>query len=332
MLPHRLLFVAVLPALLVVGGMFGFRVIEGWPWFDALYMAVITLTTIGFAELHPLSRAGRSFTMALALGGVFAVFYSTAEVLRAYATGELKRLWEKRLVEKQLNGLDGHVIICGYGRVGRLVAQEFTHAKVPFVVVDRDAAELADLQRSHGVALVGDATNDEVLKRAGIARAKALVAALASDADNLFITMSSRLLNDKLPIVARADEESAARKLERAGATRVVSPYHLGGMRVAQAVLRPTVLDFIEVATRRGHLELQIEELALTAQSPWVGIRVAETQLHDEFGIIIVAIKRGDGETLYNPRRDVLLTADDTLVMLGPRDQLDRAEAVVRPT
>ena len=315
-----------------MAGTFGFRVIEGWPWFDALYMAVITLTTIGFAELHPLSLAGRSFTMALALGGVFCVFYATAEVLRAYTTGELKRLWEKRLMEKQLNGLSGHVIVCGFGRVGRLVAQEFIQAKIPFVVVDRDATELADLQRPQGVALLGDATNDDVLKQAGIGRARALVAALSSDADNLFITMSARLLNDKLPIVARADEEGATRKLERAGATRVVSPYHLGGMRVAQAVLRPAVLDFIEVATGRGHLEMQIEELALTPHSPWVGQSVEETQLHEQFGIIIVAIRRDDGETLYNPRREVRLTAHDTLVMLGARDQLDRAEAVMRPS
>jgi len=328
--PHRLLLISVLPAILVLAGTCGFRLIEGWPWFDALYMTVTTLTTIGFEEIHSMSNAGRTFTMVLAMGGVFTIFFSTAEVMRAYATGELKRLWEKRSMKKQLDALTNHVIICGYGRVGRLVAQEFSHAKVPFVVIDREEDELRDLETVHGVALVGDATSDEILKKAGIDRARAFVAALSSDADNLFITMSARLLNEKLPIVARADEETAARKLERAGATRVVSPYLLGGTRVAQAVLRPTVIDFIEVATRRGHLELQIEELALAASSPLAGRTIDETHLHDGLGIIVVAVKKADGQTLYNPRRDVRLSKGDTLVMLGPREQLDRAEASAR--
>ena len=291
-------------------------------------MTVITLTTIGFGEVHPLSQSGRAFTMVLALGGVFTIFFSTAEVMRAYATGELKRLWENRLMKQQLDALKDHVIICGFGRVGRLVAQEFAHAQVPFVVIDREEEELRDLQ--NGLPLVGDATNDEVLKRAGIDRARAFVAALSSDADNLFITISARLLNEKLPIVARADDETAARKLERAGATRVVLPYHLGGIRVAQAVIRPTVLDFIEVATRRGHLALQIEEMALGSSSPLAGKTIDETDLHEGLGIIVVAVKKADGQIFYNPRRNVKLDKGDTLVMLGPREQLDRADGTAR--
>lgn len=328
MFPKRLLLVALLPAVLVLGGTLGLRLIEGWPWFDALYMTVITLTTIGFGEVHPLSQSGRAFTMVLALGGVFTIFFSTAEVMRAYATGELKRLWENRLMKQKLDALKDHVIICGFGRVGRLVAQEFAHAQVPFVVIDREEEELRDLQ--NGLPLVGDATNDEVLKRAGIDRARAFVAALSSDADNLFITISARLLNEKLPIVARADDETAARKLERAGATRVVLPYHLGGIRVAQAVIRPTVLDFIEVATRRGHLALQIEEMALGSSSPLAGKTIDETDLHEGLGIIVVAVKKADGQIFYNPRRNVKLDTGDTLVMLGPREQLDRADGTTK--
>lgn len=324
---QRLLIISLLPALLVSVGTCGLRLIEGWPWFDALYMTVITLTTIGFGEVHPLSMGGRAFTMVLALGGVFSIFYSTAEVLRAYSTGELKRLWESRIMKKQLDALDKHVIVCGFGRVGRLVAQEFSQAGVPFVVIDRDENELEDLGEA-GVALVGDATSDETLKRAGIARARAFVAALSSDADNLFITMSARLLNEKLPIVARADEETAARKLERAGATKVVSPYILGGTRVAQAVLRPAVLDFIEVATRRGHLELQIEELVLSEGSTLANKSIGETHLHDQLGIIVVVVKKRDGQTLYNPRTEVRLMPGDTLVMLGPRENLDRVQTL----
>lgn len=327
---HRLVKIAMIPAGLLVFGTVGLTLVEDWPVFDAFYMTVITLTTVGFSEVHPLSNGGRAFTMVLALGGVFVVFYATAEVLRAFATGELQRLWGKRIMEKRLNALENHVIVCGYGRVGQLVAQEFAQAEVPFVVVDQDENALRDLAGAGAVGLPGDATSDEVLRLAGIQRARALVAVLSSDADNLFVTMSARLLNETLPIVARAVEETAVSKLERAGATRVISPYHLGGVRVAQAVLRPAVLDFIEVATRRGHLELQIEEVRLGQGSLFAGKTVDETRLHEELGIIVVAVHRTDGQTLYNPRRDISLGAGDTIVMLGPREKLDQAERQAR--
>jgi voltage-gated potassium channel len=214
------------------------------------------------------------------------------------------------------------VVVCGYGRMGEQVCQEFSKAGVPFVIVDRNAAVLEDLTLPHAHPLVGDATSDDVLRSAGLERARALVATAASDADNVFITMTARLLNDKVPIVARAEEDSTVPKLRRAGATRVVSPYVLGGGRVAQAVLRPAVLDFLEVTTRKEHMDLQIEEVAIAKASALDGQTIHESRLRSEVGLIVVAIKRRDGHMTFNPAEDVSLGAGDTLIMLGRPEQL----------
>jgi len=324
----RLLYpIAVVFALLAAGTL-GYQLVEGWGWFDALYMTAITITTVGFLEVHPLGAGGRVFTMALALGGVFTAFYAAAEFIRAVVTGEIGILLGRQRMETRLEKLSGHFVVCGFGRMGRLVAEEFSSAGLPFVVVDRDERALVGFDIPHGIPLVGDATADDVLRRAGIERARALVTAAASDADNVFITMSARLLNERLVIVARAEGEGAEVKLRRAGASRVVSPYSIGGHRVAQAVLRPNAMDFIELATRTGHLELQIEEVEVHAQSALVGRSVKASPIRSELGIIIVAIKKPGGKMAFNPAPEAVLEAGDLLITLGHRQQLDRLEAM----
>jgi voltage-gated potassium channel len=320
-----LLPVAILGALLV-GGTLGYQLVEGWGWFDALYMTAITITTVGFLEVHPLSAGGRVFTMALALGGVFTAFYAAAELIRAVLTGEIRRVLGRQRMESRLEKLSGHFVVCGFGRMGRLVAEEFSSAGLPFVVVDRDAKVLESFAIPHGIPLVGDATADDVLRRAGVDRARALVTAAASDADNLFITMSARLLSERLFIVARAEGEGAEVKLRRAGASRVVSPYSIGGHRVAQAVLRPSAMDFIELATRTGHLELQIEEVEVGPASALVGRPIKASPIRSELGIIIVAVKKPDGKMAFNPSPETAIEAGDLLITLGHRQQLDRLE------
>jgi voltage-gated potassium channel len=323
---HRLLFpVAVLAALLAAGTL-GYQVVEGWGWFDALYMTAITITTVGFLEVHPMGPGGRVFTMALALGGVFTAFYAAAEFIRAVVTGEIRTVLGRQRMESRLEKLSGHFVVCGFGRMGRLVAEEFSSAGLPFVVVDREAKVLEGFAIPHGIPLVGDATADEVLRRAGVERARALVTAAASDADNLFITMSARLINERLFIVARAESEGADVKLRRAGASRVVSPYNIGGHRVAQAVLRPNAMDFIELATRTGHLELQIEEVEVLAGSRLVGSSIKASPVRSELGIIIVAVKKPSAKMAFNPSPDSLIEAGDVLITLGHRQQLDRLE------
>jgi voltage-gated potassium channel len=323
---RRLLWpVLVLLALLVVGTT-GYQLVEGWAWFDALYMTVITITTVGFLEVHPMGPGGRVFTMALALGGVFTAFYAAAEFIRAVVTGEIRTVLGRQLMESRLGKLNGHLVVCGFGRMGRLVAEEFAAAGLPFVVIDREPKVFEGFAMAEGIPLVGDATADDVLRQAGVERASALVTAAASDADNLFITLSARLLNDKLLIVARAEGEGADVKLRRAGASRVVTPYTIGGHRVAQAVLRPNAMDFIELATRTGHLELQIEEVAVRGGSPLVGRSIKASPIRSELGIIIVAIKKPEGRMAFNPAPETALEAGDLLITLGHRQQLDRLE------
>jgi voltage-gated potassium channel len=259
---------------------------------------------------------------------VFVLFYAATAMIRAIVSGEVGGEMGRQRTQRTLSEMNDHVVVCGFGRMGRLVCHEFSSHRRPFVIVDRDPAVLDGFGMPHGIPLVGDATSDDVLRQAGVARARVLVTAAASDADNLYITMSARLLNEKLFIVARAEEEDAERKLVRAGASRVISPYVIGGQRVAQAVLRPTVLDFIELATRRDYLELQIEETAVQPQSPLVGAQVKDSRLRRELGIIIVAIKKGDGRMRFNPEPEALIEAGDTLIALGHRDQLDRLEAL----
>jgi voltage-gated potassium channel len=313
-----------LPVVLLLLGSAGYMLVEGWGAFDSLYMSAITLTTVGYLEVHPLTTAGRMFTMGYLLVGVFTMFYAATELVRAVVSGELRGDLGRRRMERMLEEMRDHVIVCGYGRMGHLVCAEFSARDQPFVVVERRGELLEGFALPHGVALPGDATTDEVLKRAGVGRARCLVTVAASDADNLFITMSARLLNDRLYIVARADGEEAERKLLRAGATRVVSPYVIGGQRVAQAVLRPTVLDFLELATRRDYLEIEMEEVEVAAGSPLVGAPLKDGRIRRDLGIILVAIKNREGKMMFNPPSDMVLNPGDVLVALGHTEQLER--------
>lgn len=328
---QRLLWTVVVPILLVAVGTLGYYFIEPkYTLFDALYMTVITLTTVGYAEVHSLSTHGRVFTIFLLLGGVFTLFFTATELVRLVVSGELHDYLGRRYMSRALAGLKNHLIVCGYGRMGRFVCQEFSKQGLAFVIVDLQADLLQAFNLPHGVSLIGDATSDEVLKQAGVDRARALITVLASDADNLYITMSARLLNDKLFIVARAEADLAENKLKRAGANRVVSPYALGGFKVAQAVLRPAVVDFIELATRTEHLDLQIEETHIEEGSRLAGVTLLASRIRQDLGVIIVAIKKPEGNMIYNPPGDATMASGDVLIALGHRQQLDQLEGLAK--
>jgi voltage-gated potassium channel len=324
---RRFLFLVIVLLGLVSIGTVGYYTIEKeFTLFESLYMTVITLTTVGFDTPHPLSTGGRLFTIFLLLGGVFTLFYTATELIRIVISGEIQQVLGRGLMERSLAGLNNHLIVCGYGRMGRVVCREFSRQNLPFVIIDLEPDMLQDFHLPGGIAVTGDSTSDEVLRRAGVERARALVAVLPSDADNLYITMSARLLNAKLFIVARAEGEEAEQKLLRAGADRVVAPYSIGGNKVAQAVLRPTVVEFVELATRTEHLELQLEQTEVLARSPLVGTTLTGSRLRAELGLIIVAIKKRHGAMIYTPAPDTVLEAGDTLVALGKRSQLDQLE------
>lgn len=326
---RRYLLLLLIPLGLVLLGTFGFYILEPeYTLFDSLYMTVTTLTTVGYGEVHPLHTAGRVFTILLLVGGVFTVFFAAGEFLKAVVSGEIQEILGRQRMARSLAEMKNHLIVCGLGRVGRLVCQEFSRQKLPFVLIDRQPEAIKDFDLPHGIALLGDATSDEVLRKAGVERARALVTVAASDADNLYITMSARLLNDQLFIVARAEAEQAEQKLLRGGANKVVSPYAIGGLKVAQAVLRPNVVDFIELATQTEHLELQIEEAHLQPGSRLVGASLSGSRLRQDLGLIIVAIKRPGQKMLYTPSGDTVLEAGDTLIALGRRPDLDQLEAM----
>ena len=331
-LPRRIWILILVPLALVIIGTLGYRFIEEkYTFFDALYMTVITLTTIGYEETHKLTTKGRVFTIFLILGGVFGFVYSATEIIRIVVSGELAEIYGKQKMERELTKIHDHIIVCGYGRMGHLVCKEFSRLGRPFVIIDRSADELKDFELPHGIALVGDATSDDMLRHAGIERAHYLVTVMASDADNLFTTMSARLLNGKLVIVARVEDMQSEQKLKRAGANRVVSPYQIGGTRVAHAVLKPTVVDFIELTTRTEHIELQLEETKIEPNSILAGCNLRDTRLRAEHQIIIVAIKKKTGHMLFNPPPETILEVGDILVAMGSREHLGTLDQLAKP-
>jgi voltage-gated potassium channel len=326
-IPRRYFLLVFIPVLLILGGTAGYYLLEtDYSLFEALYMTVTTLTTVGYGEVHPLSHRGRVFTIILLLVGVLTFFYTVTELIRGVINGEFQQLLGRQRMARNLAELKNHMIICGYGRMGRHVCREFSNQSLPFVIIDRRVELLQDFDVPHGIALPGDATSDEILKRAGVERARALVTVAASDADNLFITLSARLLNDKLFIVARAEGELAEQKLRRAGASRVVTPYAIGGAKVAMAVLRPAVVDFIELATRTEHLDLQIEEALIHENSKLADATLHASRLRQDLGVIVVAIKKADGHLVANPPGDAVMEVGDTLIALGARQSLDEVE------
>jgi voltage-gated potassium channel len=325
--PLRLLVFGCVPALLIVVGTVGFHLIERWSWFDAFYTSVTTLTSIGY-ERYALSVQGRVFTMALALGGIFTVAVAASEILRTIITGELRDYRGRRRMEKRIDRLERHVIVCGLGRVGRHVCADLRAAGVAFVVIDRAEAVLAGALEAGGLPVSGDATVDATLRRAGIQRARALIAVAGTDSDNVLITMTARLLHPTLTIVARAEEEATVCKLRRAGATRTISPYAVGGGCMAHAALRPAATELGEIATRKDFPDLQIEEQLLRPGNALEGKTIGASGLRSQLGLILVAIKHRDGQLAFNPGDDAALAAGDTLIVLGHRAQLDRSGAL----
>jgi voltage-gated potassium channel len=312
-----LLFAAV-----VVFGAFGYWWLEKMTPLDALYMAVITVTTVGFGEVHPLHHGGRVFTIILVLFGVGAFTYFATTVANYLIAGEIKGFLEWRKMQNKIEQLSSHFIICGYGRMGAQVAREFRREKQPLVVVERSDEVVAAAIQAGYLTLRGNAENDEVLRTAGIERARGLVAVLDSDADNLMVVLSARAMNEKLFIVARTNSEMSESKLVAAGANRVLFPHGLGGRRIAQMALRPNVVEFLEVVMHDEELELWLEELTVAIGSELDGRAVYEANIRGATGANIVAVRQRTGRLLAAPTPDIRLQAGDIIVALGTRAQL----------
>jgi voltage-gated potassium channel len=320
------LAVAILVAV-IAGSTVGYVVIEGWTWWDAFYMTVITVTTVGYKEVHDLSRAGQILTVFVLFGGVGAALYTFTLIATIVVEGGLPKRLQKRRLSHMLDTVKDHFIVCGYGRIGSIVANQFRAQSIPFVIVERDAARVQEALTAGFLAFEADASREEVLKRAGIDRARGLIAAVGTDAENVYAVLSARVLRPDLFIVGRAESEDSVQKLQRAGANRVVSPYQIGAMQMAQTAIRPAVVDFVELATSSENLELAMEEVTIAASSPLVDQSILNANLRQRFGIIVVAIQRQDRRMDFNPEPDTAIRAGDKLVVLGRPHSLKRLEA-----
>lgn len=310
-------------------GTIGFMVVEGYPAFDAFYMTLITVATVGYMEIHPLSHAGRVFNSFLILFGVSAVFFGVGALTQTIIELELQDTFGKRRRKRVIDGLKDHYIICGFGRVGRHAAFELQRTGVPFVIIDRSEPR-AEMARQAGMhVLVADSTRDESLRQAGILRARGLVSALATDADNVFVILSAKTLNPKLTVVTRASEEEAEQKLRLAGADTVFAPFSMAGHRLAQALVRPHVSTFLDFATTAMGLDVAIEQVEVARSSEVIAKSLKELHLSRDYGVIVMAIKKAGGEMLFNPPAESTIAAGDYLIAMGAIENLQKLEKLV---
>ena len=311
---------------LFIGGTIGYSIIEGWDIFDSLYMTIITLSTTGYREIKPLSDFGRIFTMVLIILGVSILFYMLGNLNIVLFE---RNFFRNRKMQSRIDRFNEHYIVCGFGRMGRKIAAELDRRNKLYVVIEK--TESPDNGNGRLIYIQGDATEDGILAKAGIERARGLVAVLSDDASNVFTTLSARVLNPRLKIIAKAEEESSREKLLKAGADRVILPYEIGGFRVAQALLKPTVMDYIDEVFSRTDIGLEIEEVKLSDTSTLKGKTVSESGLRSDLNIIIIGISRESGEWIYNPRSDTILQQNDILIVIGGTNELIKFEKLANP-
>ena len=319
-------FAVALLAAVVLAGTLGYMVIERWSAWDAFYMAVITITTVGYREVHDLSFAGQVWTVLLLFGGVGSALYVFTLLATVVVEGGLPLRLQKRRQARMINTIKDHFIVCGYGRIGSIIAGQLQRQNVPFVIVERDPARLQAAMMDGVLAVQADASHEDVLKRVGIDTARCLIAAVGTDAENVYTVLSARVLRPDLFIVGRAEGDDAARKLLRAGANRVVSPYQIGAVQMAQTAIRPAVVDFMTLATSSDNLELAMEEITVMKGASLGDKSLLDANLRQRFGVIVVAIQREDGRMDFNPEPDTAIRAGDKLVVLGRPHSLRRLE------
>lgn len=310
----------------IMTGTIGYMLIEGWTFFDSLYMTIISISTTGYNEVHPLTITGRVFSMLLILVGVLAIAYVGGRTIQFIIENQVLR---RRMMNIKIGKKSDHYIIGGYGRMGKYICEIFKANEQPFVVIENHEEKIDLLIEKDYLFIRGDATNDEALIKAGIAKAKGFIAVTGTDAENVFATLSARELNKDLLIVTRAIEEGSEAKLKKAGADRVVKPYELGGSRMVQLLLRPGVAEFIDVIARKQNREFDLEEITVGVNSSLAGISLKESSLRKELNIIIVAINRGT-EFIFNPKSETVISGNDILIAIGDQTSLQKLEKLVK--
>ena len=308
---------------LLLIGTVGYMYFENTTFIDALYMTIITISTVGYGDMVPVHTAGKLFTVFLVLCGVGYVMYMLSKIIETVVEGGLREIMGKRQMAKELARLKNHYIVCGFGRIGKVICATLDENEKSFAVIESDPEEYHAIAEAGYSVIKGDASEDEILKRAGIDHAEGLIAVVSTDADNVFITLTARGLNPGINIMARSSgAQGSKRKLKRAGADRVISPYTIGGMRMAHSMIRPNVIDFLEATMVIDEYNLQIEELAVSETADLQGKTLMDSNIRKSFDIIVIGIKRGDDKILFNPKPDTVILGKDILIVLGKRQQI----------
>ena len=326
-------FITILTVLilLVIFSTAGIHYIEGWPWIDSLWHTVITISTVGYGLVHPLSPLGMLFTM-LVIVIAFAIFaYGASSVAAMIFEGELQKILTVKRMEKMVSKLKNHTIVCGLGRTGQAAIKELYKEKIPFVVIEKDEAKIEEAKEHYPnlIYIHGDATQDETLLKAGVKSASNLIVATADDADNLFITLSAKNLNPRIRIVTRANREENVIKLKRAGATEVILPNVIGGLRMASLAIRPSVVSFLDIVTHHGEIDLRLEEVRVPKGSPFHGKLLKDLDIPKKTGVIVIGIRREDGSFILNPTSTTMVLEGDSLIIIGTKEQAEKLKKLV---
>jgi len=320
---RRLLYAAVMILLVLVIGTVGYMLIEGWTSIDALYMTVITVATVGFHEVGTLSRAGRIFTMVLIFWGIGVGGYAIGTIAAFLVEGQMVELLKGRKMARVITGLKDHIIVCGYGKIGMEVCARLSAAEQSFIVIDRNPDVIDEALGLGYIAAVGEATDDEILEKAGIHAARGLISAISDDSANVYLVLTARALNDKMRIIARGVGEASCKKMLRAGADRVVSPYEIGARRMTALMLRPEIVEFLEAFAPEVSFGLRLEKVQLGESSSLHGVRLDHSYIkRDTRGAMVLAIEKTGAPALINPPGATLLEAGDVLLVIGSDEQL----------
>ena len=306
----------ILLTIFVIGTV-GFHFLEGWNLLDSLYTTIATLSTVGYGDFSPETKAGKIFTIFVIIFGVGMMFYTLVLMAETFIEGRLRYVLGRGKLEKIIEKMHNHYIICGGGRIGFLICRELMAGKVPCLVIDNDPEVIQKAGEEGFIYTKGDATQDKVLLAAGIKRAKGIICVLPSDAENLYVILTAKELNNNIYIMARSEEEESEHRLLRAGADKVMSPYTLGGVRMAMAIMRPAMLDFIEITTNRQSLELRMEEVSICANSQFIAKTLEDSGIRKRFGLIIVAVKKDSGKMIFNPLANYVIEQGDRLIAMG---------------
>jgi voltage-gated potassium channel len=328
--PRNFLIIVALLVFTIAAGTAGFEVIEGWGFMDALYMTIITIATVGYQEIRPLGEAGRIFNMILIFFGLGTTTYVAASVVRFMVEGRIRAVMGRHRLDRKIDRLRGHYIICGYGRIGRILCRTLQQKPVDVVAIERNQDLISAMEQDGVLFIQGEATSEEVLLRAGIRRAVGLVAVLATDTDNVFLVLTARQLAPQLMIIARASLEESKSKLRAAGANVVESPYEIGAFRLAQRIMRPAVTSFLDSAFSDVRKDIQMEELAVGNESALAHLSLKDSGIRQKFNLIIIAIKKIDGAMLFNPSFETVIQPGDTVIAVGEVENLDRLEKALR--